>query len=320
MGRRAWCVFSVLDLFSGIGGFAIATEMAGGEVVAFCETAQYPSSVLRARWPDVPNYGDVRKFCRRVHDCDVDPAEPDVVWCPRCGDDFGQCGCIGTDQFVDAHGFPDVITAGVPCQPTSLAGKRRGTADERWLWPETLRIIGELRPRFALMENPRALLSLDGGRAFADILGALAELRYDVLWDVVSASALGAGHRRERLWILATDADSARLERHARHGEGGWKPQANGHAAPRDFREREITGAQWYHQSGIQPVVDGIPGRLARDRLTAVGNAVVPQVALVWMMAIAEHLEKACGIPDDKARCGPLAAGIARRTSRLESP
>lgn len=258
--------------------------------MAFCEIAEYQSQVLAARWPTVPNYKDVTKLCRRIYDCESNGDDPDAVWCPRCNADFGDCECIGTDQFTDTHGFPDVIAGGVPCQPASLVGQRRGTTDERWMWPDTLRIIGELRPRYAILENPRAILTLEGGAAFRGILGCFASLGYDVQWDVVSAAALGAGHRRERLWILATDADSPRLERHARNGETGRGAQAHGYTAPSDLRQREITSPVWYRQSGIEPVVNGLPAGLARNQLTAIGNSLVPQVAHVWLRAIASTL------------------------------
>jgi DNA (cytosine-5)-methyltransferase 1 len=280
--------FTVLDLFSGIGGFALATEWAGGRTLAFAEVAQYPSKVLGTHWPEVPNLGNVNKLCRRIYDCESNPNDDESVWCPRCDAEFGECECIGTDQFTDTYGFPDVIAGGVPCQPASLVGKRRGSADERWLWPDTLRIIGELRPRFVILENPRAILSLEGGGAFRGILGTFADLGYNVQWDVVSASALGAGHRRERLWLLASDSNSPRLERHARNGKGVRKTEAGRHFAQEDLRKREIASPLWYHQSRIQPVVNGIPGWMAKNQLTAVGNSLVPQIAHVWLRAIAE--------------------------------
>lgn len=289
--------FSVLDLFSGIGGFSLATEWAGGRTLAFSEIGEYPSMVLNARWPEVPNLGDITKLCRRLYDCEPDPdRDPDDpayenFWCPRCSIDFAECACVGTDQFTDTYGFPDVITAGVPCQPTSLVGRQRGAGDERWLWPETLRVIRELQPRFAIMENPSALLVLERGRAFRCILGSLAEIGYDVLWETIPASALGAGHKRSRVWILATHSDWAGLERYSRHGEGGWRPQAGRHSPAPDLRARKFTSPQWYHQSGIQPVVDGLPGGLARRQLEAVGNSLVPQVAFVWLKTISEYFE-----------------------------
>lgn len=282
--------FSVLDLFSGIGGFALATEWAGGRTMAFCEIAEYQSKVLAARWPDVPNLKDVTKLCRRAYDCEPNPDDLDAVWCPRCNADFGDCACIGTDEFTDTHGFPDVIAGGVPCQPASLVGQRRGTADERWLWPDTLRIIGELRPRYCILENPRAILTLENGNAFRSVLAAFASIGYDVQWDCVSAAALGAGHRRERLWILATNTDSPRLERHSGDGEAGRGAQTHGYSTPCNLRQREITSPVWYRQSGIEPVVNGLPGGLARNQLTAIGNSLVPQVAHVWLKAIADSL------------------------------
>lgn len=283
--------FQVLDLFSGIGGFALATEWAGGRTMAFCELAEYPSRILKARWPEIPNLKDVTKLCRRPYDCQPNPNDPDAVWCQRCNAEFGDCACIGTDQFTDTYGFPDVIAGGVPCQPTSLVGQQRGTADARWLWPDTLRIIGELRPDYAILENPRAILTLEGGAAFRGILGSFASLGYDVQWDVVSAAALGAGHRRERLWILATDTDSKGLEGHSGNGEASGRPQTHGHAPACDLRQREITSPLWYRQSAIQPVVNGLPGGLVKDQLTAIGNSLVPQVAHVWLRAIAQQYE-----------------------------
>ena len=287
-------LFSVLDLFSGIGGFALATEWAGGRTMAFAEVAPFQSRVLAHHWPDVPNLGDVQGLCRRIHD-NLKPGETydgdDFLECAvHPGQDFGDCPCIGTDQFLDEHGSPDVVVGGVPCQPASLIGERLGSEDDRWLWPDAIRILCELRPRFAIFENPPAILSLESGRAFGGILGGLAESGYDVLWQIVPAGALGAGHRRERLWILASDSDCAGLEGfswdEARDGFTG----PDGSATAPDLRARKFATAQWYRESGIEPVVDGIPGGVARDQLTAIGNSLVPQVAFVWMRAIARFL------------------------------
>lgn len=284
-------LMKVLDLFSGIGGFALATEWAGGKTLAFAEVEKYPSKVLASRWPEVPNLGDVTKLCRRIYDCEPDPNDDDMVFCPRCSTDFGDCDCIGTDQFLDEIGFPDVVAGGVPCQPASLVGKRRGSADSRWMWPDTLRIIGELRPRFAILENPRSILTLEEGKAFLGILRTFTKIGYDVQWDVVSASALGAGHRRERLWILATNTDCKRLERYPRNGKISREPNPFGHFAPQNLSSRKITSEKWYHQSGIRPVVNGLPGRMVKDQLTAVGNSLVPQIAYIWLKSISELLQ-----------------------------
>lgn len=289
--------FTVLDLFSGIGGFALATEWAGGRTIALAEIEKYQSEVLQARFPDIPNLGDVKKLCRRTYECQADPDDDELAWCPRCSTeewriDFADCDCIGTDQFTDTFGWPDVITGGVPCQPSSVVGKRGGSSDERWMWPDTLRIIRELRPRFALLENPRGIITVENGKGFRRILQSFAEIGYDVQWDVVSASALGAGHRRERVWILATDSNSEGLEGHTWHGEASRETSENRYPPPEDLSHRTITTEKWYHQSEISPVVNGLSSRLVRDQLTAIGNSLVPQVALVWMQAIASQFGK----------------------------
>lgn len=288
----------VLDLFSGIGGFALATEWSGGDTIAMAEVAEHPSSILAEHWPEVPNLGDITKICRRFYEYHTDPDDDELLWCPRCSNeskqiDFRDCDCIGTDQFTDTYGFPDVIVGGVPCQPTSIVGKRMGSSDDRWMWPETLRIISELEPQFVVLENPRAILTLDGGKAFLEILGQFANLGYDVQWHSVPASAIGAGHKRDRIWILASHSDCSRLEGHSGHVEaGGGETQKGRHPAPENLRDREITSPQWYAQSGIRPVVDGIPGEVVREELTSVGNSLVPQVALIAMRTVAHFLNR----------------------------
>lgn len=274
------------DLFSGIGGFALAASWSGWRTIGFAEVETYPSEVLARNFPEIPNCGDITKLCRRVHDCER--IDDDLFWCPRCDMEFGECACIGTDQFLDEIGWPELITGGVPCQPASLIGERRGTADQRWLWPDALRIMGQLRPRFGLFENPPAILNLESGRAFNGILSGLAQIGYDVLWECIPAAVLGAGHLRERIWILAADAHGAGLERHTGHVQIQRRTEPHGPACAPDLRARKITSQKWYHQSGIQPVVDGLPSGLARQQLTAVGNALVPQVPAIFLNVLAQ--------------------------------
>lgn len=106
------------------------------------------------------------------------------------------------------RGLVDFVFGGIPCQPWSVAGKRRGSADERDLWPDFLRVVCEVGPRFVLLENVRGLLAGDGGRGFGRILGDLATVGYDAEWDVLSAQAVGAPHRRERVWVVAYARES----------------------------------------------------------------------------------------------------------------
>ena len=166
----------VLDLFSGIGGFSLGLERTGGfETVAFCEIEPFPRRVLAKHWPEVPCYDDVRTL---------------------------------TAERLRADGISvDVICGGFPCQDISVAGAGAGLEGARsGLWSEIKRLVGELRPRIVYVENVAALL----GRGLDRVLGDLAELGYDVQWDVIPASALGARHRRRRVWIVAYRHDGQR--------------------------------------------------------------------------------------------------------------
>ena len=165
----------VLDLFSGIGGFSLGLERAGMQTVAFCEIDPFCRAVLAKHWPDVPCYEDVRTL---------------------------SADALSRDGIA-----VDVICGGFPCQDLSFAGKRAGLEGARsGLWGEYARLIGELRPRFVIVENVPGLLSLGMGR----VLGDLSALGYDATWDCIPACAVGAPHRRDRVWIVA----HARGEQH----------------------------------------------------------------------------------------------------------
>lgn len=158
---------TVGSLFSGIGGLDLGLERAGMRVAWQCEIDPYCQRVLTKHWPDVPKFRDVRS--------------------------------------VGAHNLAsvDLIAGGFPCQPFSDAGERRGTDDDHNLWPEFARIIRELRPRWVLAENVPGLLSIDSGRIFGGILSDLAALGYGIEWHCIPAAALGAPHRRDRVYIVA---------------------------------------------------------------------------------------------------------------------
>ena len=168
----------VLDLFSGIGGFSLGLERAGMKPVAFCEIEPYCRAVLGKRWPNVPVYHDVREL---------------------------------TGEKLRADGIvADVICGGFPCQDISCAGKREGIDGKRsGLWGEYARIIGEIRPAYAIVENVAALAI----RGLDRVLGDLAALGYDAEWHCIPASAVGAPHRRDRIWIVAY-ANSAEWRAH----------------------------------------------------------------------------------------------------------
>lgn len=163
----------VLDLFSGIGGFSLGLEAAGMETIAFCEREPFCQEVLKKHWPDIPCHDDVTTLDGKQY-----------------------------------NGTVDVIAGGFPCQDISLAGKGAGLAGERsGLWFEYLRIIKEAQPRYVIIENVSALRS----RGLEEVLRSLAEIGYDAEWHCIPASAVGAPHQRDRIWIVAY-AQSKRYE------------------------------------------------------------------------------------------------------------
>jgi DNA (cytosine-5)-methyltransferase 1 len=227
-------VLTVGSLFSGIGGLDLGLERAGMEVIWQSEIDPFCCKVLKKHWPKVVNHGDIRN----------------IEW-----------------QHVER---PDVICGGYPCQPFSNAGKRRGENDPRHLWPIMFNAICNLRPRYALMENVRGHLSM----GFGTVLGDLAQIGFNAQWQVLPASAFGAPHRRDRVFIVA-------------HAKGG----ASGVTEPHGLRPRvwETTklrephsasgtiGNWWEIEPNVGRVANGVPNRV--DRLRGLGNAVVPQIA-----------------------------------------
>jgi len=170
---------NVLDLFSGIGGFSLGLERAGMKTVAFCEIEEYPRKVLAKHWPDVPIYNDVRELT---------------------GERLRTDGITGID----------VICGGFPCQDISVAGNQKGIGEgtRSGLWSECARLLGDIRPQYAIFENVTALLSGNGGRWFEQVLWDISQVGYDAEWHCIPASELGAHHHRDRVWIIAYPADN----------------------------------------------------------------------------------------------------------------
>ena len=216
------------SLFSGYGGAEMAVQAVwpDAEPAWFVEYDKAPSAVLAHHWPDVPNYGDVTT---------VDWSSLERV---------------------------DILTAGWPCQPFSHAGQRRGTDDERHLWPYVAAAVRVLRPRYLLGENVAGHLSL----GFDTVLADLAALGFDVRWGVVRASDAGAPHRRARLFIVATtDADCIGGDRAGVHGQGerGWPESADGSHATADASGQRHGPGQ--DRAGLGRL-DGRDARSARQR------------------------------------------------------
>lgn len=240
----------VLDLFSGIGGFSLGLERTGGfETVAFCEIEEFPRRVLAKHWPEVPCYHDVRELT-------ADTLRRDGI-------------------------AVDVICGGFPCQDVSNAGPRLGLAGERsGLWSEITRLVGELRPRFLIVENVAALL----GRGMGRVLGDLAALGFDAEWHCIPASAFGAPHARDRVWIIAYP-DQEYAEGQQRRGYGA-KEREKPSSRPAGLLHRTGRLPSWPAEPSVGRVGHGFPNRM--DRAGALGNAVVPQIPELIGHAILE--------------------------------
>lgn len=261
-------VLTVGSLFSGIGGFDLGLERAGMRVLWQCESCEFCRAVLERHWPDVPCHPDARELAG----ADVAPV--------------------------------DVLCAGWPCPGFSVAGRGEGFDHEgSGLWTEVIRLVGELRPRYVVLENVAALLARGLGR----VLGDLAALGYDAEWDCLPASAFGAPHRRDRLWLVAYpqrhelrqqpagqprrhlapvagDNGAARAVADVAHAEGERRsslgPNSASEAGSDDFARhagQRPRGHAWAVEPDVGRVADGVPARV--DRLRSLGNALVPQIA-----------------------------------------
>ena len=168
-----------LDLFSGIGGFSLGLESAGlVETVAFCDFDKYCQKVLKKNFPGIPIYGDVKEL------------------------NYDKLKADGIDQI-------DIITGGYPCQPFSVAGRKKGEDDPRHVWPEMFRLIKELRPTWVIGENVGGHIKL----GLDTVLENLESEGYSARTFSISATSIGANHKRERVWIIANLADTERLGR-----------------------------------------------------------------------------------------------------------
>ena len=280
----------MIDLFSGIGGFALAAEWCWKEdleIVTFCEIEDFPKKILKKNFPTIPIHDDIRTFN---------------------GDNFKNI---------------DLITGGFPCQDISSAGKGAGIEGERsGLWTEMYRIISEIRPRYAIIENVSMLIH----RGLEQILCDLTQIGYDSEWQIIGADEVGARHRRKRVWIVSYPNSSGYMdwqlkEQPTKRGfdalcksESGGKHERNvpdtNHkrcqqqrsnqsvqsgklrrkkksiTSQRSYsrKRREFKIRRWEAEPELGRVAHGIPNRV--DRLRGLGNSIVPQVAFKIMNLI----------------------------------
>jgi DNA (cytosine-5)-methyltransferase 1 len=229
----------LLDLFSGIGGFSLGLERTGGfRTVAFCEKDEKCQKVLGKHWPDVPIYGDIKELTLEQ---------------------------LQTDRVP----LPEVICGGFPCQDISFAGRQAGIVGDRsGLWSEMFRLIRDVRPAWAIVENVSALRS----KGLALVLQDISKIGYVAEWHCIPASAVGAPHQRDRIWLLAYP-DQPRLEGRLREGLQECPSERSvGSRGPREGKLSDF----WQSKPSVGRVANGVPRRM--DRLRQLGNAVVPQI------------------------------------------
>ena len=247
------------SLFSGIGGFDLASEWMGWENVFHCEWNEFGQKVLKHYWPNAESFDDITK----------------------------------TD-FTKYHGTIDIISGGFPCQPFSVAGKRKGTEDERYLWGEMLRAIQEIKPKYVVAENVVGITTIDGGLVFDQVCIDLENEGYEVQSYIISASSKNAPHKRERIWFIAHTNDTGGYSRFGEIQESnGEIPKRNnnakfGHANAHNNWDQFPTEPPFCGgDDGLPAELDGITfSKWRNESIKAYGNAIVPQVAYEIFKAI----------------------------------
>jgi DNA (cytosine-5)-methyltransferase 1 len=271
---------SVLDLFSGIGGFSLGLESTGKfKTIGFCEKDKFCQKVLQKHWQDTPIYEDIKKL-------------------------------DGTKIKAD------VITGGFPCQSISIAGKQKGKNDDRFLFPEMLRVIKETQARWVIGENVQNLLNISNGEILQGIHNDLETIGYEVQTFSISASSQGAWHKRSRVWIVAANSNTRLSFRENKEIQTRGITFNNGStnvANSNNIRTQVQTKGKhtifkmfgshskkswWETFSEFYRIPDGLQYGLDKDRtnrIKALGNAIVPQIATEIGKAIIKAEEEING-------------------------
>lgn len=257
------------DIFSGIGGWLMAAQWVGWQTEFNCEINPFARKVLKYYYPDAIQYEDITKTDFSVH-----------------------------------RGGIDVLTGSWPCQPFSLAGKQKGKDDQRYLWPELLRAIREIGPRWFVGENVPGLINGNGGMEFEQVCSDLEAEGYEVTPFIIPAAGVGAPHQRERLWIVAFKASSgitsnpSSKQLQGSKLSGGSKEKKQIQAKSRQpVRSVCYTWEQFPTQQPIRLRDDGISSLLHtipfykwnKESIIAAGNSIVPQIAIQIFKTINEY-------------------------------
>jgi len=259
----------LLDLFSGIGGFSLGLESTGQfETIAFVEKDEFCKKVLKKNFNNIPIESEVRN--------------------------------VKGDRYA-----ADIITGGFPCQPFSVAGKRKGTDDDRYLWDETIRIIRECKPRWFIGENVEGIINIQEGVVLRQVCDDLEKEGFEVQCLVIPASGIGAWHQRKRVWIIGCNVSNANSSLRG----GGRTIEQSGtnkiweffttekEQYKYDLRSQTVgcdavsgqTQSWWEAQSSLCGVPNGLSYELDKDRanrIKSLGNSIVPLIARELGLAI----------------------------------
>ena len=248
----------LLDLFSGIGGFSLGLESTGYfETIAFVEKDKFCQQVLKKNFKDIPIESEVRD--------------------------------VKGDRYA-----ADIVCGGFPCQPFSVAGKRKGTDDDRYLWDETIRIIRECKPRWFIGENVEGIINIQKGVVLRQVCDDLEREGFQVQCLVIPASGIGAWHQRKRIWIIGCNisnsiselsdgcSSSTRDSSTEQQRLVSNKSKDRNKIRSKAKRCSEQTKSWWQTQSELCGVPNGISTELDKDRanrIKSLGNSIVPEIA-----------------------------------------
>lgn len=297
------------DLFAGIGGFSLALEEVFNEAKInriFCEWAEFPTAVLKKHWPDGIFYGDIADIVADTERTGLH--KPEKSRGSQEGEterrlpqherlDITSAGIRGGAR-SDKNETLTILTGGFPCQPFSHAGRRKGTADDRYQWPNMFRVIQNVKPDWVIAENVRGLVTWDDGMVLEQVCTDLESEGYEVQPFIIPACAVNAPHRRDRVWIIANAGRVGREQRPSKdiQSEGKKPERQNSHYSgwERDWREVATSTCNARMDDGFSREVDGVYYSFAKWRnesIKAYGNAIVPQVAMEIFRAIKRTVE-----------------------------
>jgi DNA (cytosine-5)-methyltransferase 1 len=294
------------SLFSGIGGFELASEWAGWNNYLSCDINEFGNKILSYYWPEAYHHKDIHTLNNQVIDHEL------------------------TKRYGSQWRSDDIIlTGGFPCQPYSAAGKRLGKEDNRHLWPEMLRVIRDVKPTWVVGENVLGLVNWNDGLVFNEVQADLEAEGYEVQAFVLPAASVNAPHKRDRVWFIAYSESQRSRQQQSKNkrwkdrrfdnygtvsttsnsdSDGMQRHTVNIRAGQKDGQRRQSTEKTWNHepirawqnfptQSPICGGDDGLPNELdgitfskwRNESIKAYGNAIVPQVAYQIFKAINEY-------------------------------